>query len=80
VREVRSELVFAVAFDGISPSRRHKCGLTVRSARIGAWRRGVSARAADTLETLHGMLTAAGRIDAPVAAASLAPPGRDKRH
>ncbi len=56
VRSVRPELVFAIAFDGIEPSRRHKCGLTVRSARIEAWRRDVPAREADTLEKIRGLL------------------------
>jgi hypothetical protein len=59
VRSVRPELVFVIAFDGIASSRRHKCGLTVRSARIEAWRREVPAREADRLEDLHALLTAA---------------------
>jgi hypothetical protein len=57
VRSVRPELVFAIAFDAIVPSSRHKSGLTVRSARITAWRRGKPAREADSLEALRALLT-----------------------
>jgi DNA ligase-1 len=52
VRVVEPELVFEIAFEGISPSKRHKSGIAVRFPRIHRWRREQSAAEADTLETV----------------------------
>lgn len=52
VRVVEPELVFEIAFEGISPSRRHKSGIAVRFPRIHRWRRDKAAAAADTLEAV----------------------------
>lgn len=56
VRVVRPELVFEIAFEGILESKRHKSGLAVRFPRILRWRIDKSAKAADTLETMRGLL------------------------
>ena len=58
VRSVRPELVFELAFEGIQRSSRHKSGVAVRFPRILRWRTDKPAAAADTLETLRGMLPA----------------------
>jgi len=52
VRVVDPELVFEVAFEGVSPSRRHKSGIAVRFPRIHRWRRDKAAFEADSLETV----------------------------
>ena len=52
VRVVEPELVFEIAFEGISPSKRHKSGIAVRFPRIHRWRRDKPAEQADTLETV----------------------------
>ena len=49
-RSVNPELVFEVGFEGIQPSKRHKCGLAVRFPRILRWRQDRSAESADSLE------------------------------
>jgi DNA ligase-1 len=56
VRSVRPEQVFELAFEGIEPSPRHKCGVTVRSPRIQQWRTDRSAADADTLATLRALM------------------------
>ncbi len=52
VRVVEPQLVFEIAFEGISPSKRHKSGIAVRFPRIHRWRRDKAARAADSLDTV----------------------------
>ena len=58
VRSVRPELVFEIAFEGIQQSSRHKSGLAVRFPRIARWRTDKSIEDADTIETLHTLLSA----------------------
>ena len=48
-RSVEPELVFEIGFEGIQPSRRHKCGLAVRFPRILRWRSDRSAESANTI-------------------------------
>jgi DNA ligase-1 len=52
VHSVRPELVFELAFEGISLSGRHKSGLAVRFPRIVRWRKDKPADQADRLDTL----------------------------
>lgn len=56
VRVVEPELVFEIAFEGISPSKRHKSGIAVRFPRIQRWRRDKPAAEADKLETLLALI------------------------
>jgi hypothetical protein len=56
VRHVRPELVFELACTGVLPSARHKAGLTLREARLVAWRRERTAGEAATLESLRELL------------------------
>lgn len=56
VRVVEPCLVFEIAFEGISESKRHKSGVAVRFPRISRWRRDKSACDADTLETVRALL------------------------
>ena len=56
VRIVAPELVFEIAFEGISESKRHKSGIAVRFPRISRWRRDKPAEEADSLETILGLL------------------------
>ena len=56
VRVVDPELVFEIAFEGISPSKRHKSGIAVRFPRIHRWREDKPAAAADSLETVLALL------------------------
>lgn len=56
VRTVEPSLVFEVAFEGIQRSTRHKSGVAVRFPRIARWRRDKSAREADTIEMVRGLL------------------------
>lgn len=56
VRVVDPELVFEIAFEGISPSKRHKSGIAVRFPRIHRWRRDKPAADADSLETVLALL------------------------
>ncbi|MBN9887345.1 ATP-dependent DNA ligase [Salipiger abyssi] len=60
VRQVRPELVFEIAFEGIQPSPRHKSGLALRFPRMARWRRDKPAQEANTLADLRDMLTAYG--------------------
>lgn len=53
VRQVKPELVFEIAFEGISASTRHKSGLAVRFPRIARWRHDKPAEEANTLEDLR---------------------------
>lgn len=56
VRSVRPELVFEIAFEGISRSSRHKSGIALRFPRIRRWRKDKPAREANTLEDLQAIL------------------------
>ncbi len=56
VRAVRPELVFEIAFEGVSESTRHKSGVAVRFPRIARWRQDKPAAEANTLEDLRGLL------------------------
>ena len=57
VRSVTPELVFEIAFEGISESKRHKSGVALRFPRIKRWRKDKPAKEADTIETLKTFLT-----------------------
>ena len=48
-RAVNPELVFEIGFEGIQPSKRHKCGLAVRFPRILRWRQDRSAESANAI-------------------------------
>lgn len=52
VRTVKPELVFEIAFEGISASNRHKSGVAVRFPRIKRWRTDKSVQEINTLEDL----------------------------
>ena len=56
VRVVDPELVFEIAFEGISESKRHKSGIAVRFPRIHRWRADKAAAEADSLETVRALL------------------------
>ena len=58
VRAVEPQLVFELAFEGIQPSRRHKCGFAVRFPRISRWRRDKPASEADSLASAMALLEA----------------------
>ncbi|MHA7867518.1 MAG: ATP-dependent DNA ligase [Salipiger thiooxidans] len=60
VRQVRPELVFEIAFEGIQPSPRHKSGLALRFPRMARWRRDKPAQEANTLTDLRDLLAAWG--------------------
>lgn len=57
VRSVKPELVFELAFENISRSKRHKSGVAVRFPRILRWRTDKPIEEADRLETLWAQLT-----------------------
>lgn len=52
VRQVKAELVFEIAFEGISTSSRHKSGVAVRFPRIARWRKDKRPEDANTLAAL----------------------------
>ncbi|MBE2218994.1 MAG: ATP-dependent DNA ligase [Ignavibacteria bacterium] len=56
VRTVKPELVFEIAFEGISESKRHKSGVAVRFPRIARWRKDKKPAEADTLENIKKLL------------------------
>lgn len=56
VRQVEPKLVFEIAFEGISPSSRHKSGVAVRFPRIVRWRRDKLAKDANSLDDLMRLL------------------------
>ena len=56
VRQVKPELVFEIAFEGIALSPRHKSGVAVRFPRILRWRKDKSTQSANTLNDLKGMI------------------------
>jgi DNA ligase-1 len=60
VRSVRPTMVFEIGFEGIALSTRHKAGIAVRFPRILRRRDDKTVEQADTLDTLKGLLEAAG--------------------
>jgi DNA ligase-1 len=60
VRVVRPTMVFEIGFEGIALSSRHKAGIAVRFPRILRRRDDKAVEDADTLDTLKGLLAAAG--------------------
>ena len=57
VRHVKPEPVFELGFEGIQASPRHKSGVAVRFPRILRWRTDKRPEDADTLETLHVLMS-----------------------
>jgi len=60
VRQVKPELVFEIAFEGIQPSPRHKSGLALRFPRMARWRHDKPVQEANTLADLQALLAAYG--------------------
>jgi DNA ligase-1 len=60
VRSVKPTMVFEIGFEGIALSTRHKAGIAVRFPRILRQRDDKTVDDADTLDTLKGLLDAAG--------------------
>ena len=60
VRSVKPTMVFEIGFEGIALSPRHKAGIAVRFPRILRRREDKPVEEADTLDTLKGLLAAAG--------------------
>lgn len=56
VRAVHPELVFEIAFEGITRSTRHKSGVALRFPRISRWRQDKPVQEANTLEDLQKLL------------------------
>ena len=56
VRQVKPELVFEIAFEGIAASPRHKSGVAVRFPRILRWRHDKKIADANRLEDLKQLL------------------------
>ena len=56
VRQVKPELVFEIAFEGIAASSRHKSGVAVRFPRILRWRHDKIMKEANSLEDLKKLL------------------------
>ncbi len=56
VRQVKPELVFEIAFEGLAPSSRHKSGVAVRFPRILRWRHDKKSDEANSLEDLKKLL------------------------
>ncbi len=56
VRTVNPELVFEIAFEGITESARHKSGIALRYPRISRWRKDKKASDADSILTLKKLL------------------------
>ena len=56
VRQVVPQLVFEIAFEGISASGRHKSGVAVRFPRIVRWRRDKKIEEANTLDDLKALI------------------------
>ena len=61
VRTVKPELVFELAFEGISKSSRHKSGVAVRFPRIQRWRTDKPVEEINTLNDLVEMLNKYGK-------------------
>jgi DNA ligase-1 len=65
VRTVKPELVFEIAFEGISKSKRHKAGIAVRFPRIHRWRTDKKIEEINTLEDLRNLLFQYGGQETP---------------
>ena len=61
VRTVKPELVFEISFEGISASRRHKSGVTLKQPRIHRWRKDKKPEEIHTLEDLKRLLEKYGQ-------------------
>jgi DNA ligase-1 len=57
VRSVTPTLVFELGFEGIALSKRHKSGIAVRFPRMLRWRHDKPVEEADSLATLHDLLS-----------------------
>ncbi len=57
VRTVKPELVFEIAFEGISFSNRHKSGVALRFPRILRWRRDKTVDEIDDIEDIKKLIT-----------------------
>ncbi len=55
-RQVKPELVFEIAFEGINESERHKSGVALRFPRVSRWRTDKQPEEADTLVDLKRLL------------------------
>jgi DNA ligase-1 len=53
---VTAEHVFELAFEGITPSSRHKSGVALRFPRIARWRNDKTVAEADTLARLKELI------------------------
>jgi DNA ligase-1 len=56
VRSVEPQLVFEIAFEGISKSSRHKSGVAVRFPRMHRWRRDKAPGEANSLADLNALI------------------------
>ena len=56
VRQVKPEIVFEIAFEGLAPSSRHKSGVAVRFPRILRWRHDKKIKEANSLDDLKELL------------------------
>lgn len=56
VSSIKAELVFELAFEGISISKRHKSGFSVRFPRINRWRKDKSVNDIDTISDIKRLL------------------------
>lgn len=60
VSSLKAELIFRVAFDGISASSRHKSGVVVRGARVHSWLKEKGVEDVCTLKEVKGLLDIGG--------------------
>ena len=60
VRVVEPSMVFEIAFEAISPSKRHKAGFALRFPRMLRWRRDKHVDEADSIERLHELYKMSG--------------------
>ena len=56
VRQVNPELVFEIAFEGISKSGRHKSGYATRFPRILRWRSDKNIQEANSISDLEALV------------------------
>ena len=63
VRSVRPELVFEIAFEGISLSSRHKSGVATRFPRISRWRKDKKPEEANSLDDLKMLLQSTQNLE-----------------
>ncbi len=61
VRTVKPELVFEIAFEGISESKRHKSGIAVRFPRMSRWRTDKKVEDINTIDDLKKMINVYGK-------------------